>query len=87
MIGLWLTLGGESWGVTAGDGAWATERNERTQWTEEARLAEAGAAAMKLARLLWQAHKERVQDLVGLPVEVTFDGNKLKDWRLLTEVL
>jgi hypothetical protein len=86
-IGLWLTLGGESWGVTAGEGAWGIERSDHCKWTEADRLTEAGKAAMKLAKLLQTAHRYAVQDLVGLPVEVTFDGNVLKDWRLLTEVL
>lgn len=86
-IGLWLSLGGEAWGVSAGEGAWGIERSEFTKWSEEDRLTEAGKAAMTLARLLQKARKYAVQDLVGLPVEVTFEGNRLKDWRLLTEVL
>jgi hypothetical protein len=28
-----------------------------------------------------------VDELKGKPVEVTFDGNMLKEWRILTEVL
>lgn len=86
-IGLWLTFGGEAWGVSAGEGAWATTRTEHCKWTEEDRVREAGKAAMKLAGLLQAAHKMDVSELVGVPVEVTFDGNRLTDWRLLTEVL
>ncbi len=87
-IGFWLTLGGEGWGVSAsGGGAWAIERTEHCKWTEEDRAREVAKAAMKLADTLRLAKKERVQDLVGVPVECTFDGNLLKDWRVLTEVL
>ena len=28
-----------------------------------------------------------VAQLIGTPVEVTFDGNRLKEWRVLEEVL
>jgi len=28
-----------------------------------------------------------VHDLIGVPVEVELDGNLLKDWRVLTEVI
>lgn len=86
-IGFWLTLGGEGWGVSAGSGAWATERTKHCKWTEEDRALGLAQAAMKLADTLRLAKKERVQDLVGVPVECTFEGNVLEEWRVLTEVL
>lgn len=86
-IGFWLTLGGEGWGVTAGSGAWALERDKHCKWTEEDRRAALADSAWKLAETLKEAKKHSVQDLVGVPVEVTFDGNMLKSWRVLTEVL
>lgn len=87
MIGFWLTLGGESWGVSAGEGAWGIERSEHAKWTEADRCAEVSKAAMLLCETLKKAKQRSVQDLVGTPVEVTFDGNKLVSWRVLTEVL
>lgn len=87
-IGFWLELGGDSWGVSAsGGGAWAMDRTEHSKWTEADRLGELARAAMKVADTLKKAKKRHVQDLVGVPVEVTLDGNLLKDWRILTEVL
>lgn len=86
-IGFWLVLGGEGWGVTAGSGAWSMKRTEFCKWTEQDRLESIGEAAMRLGDTLTKAHKHRVQDLVGVPVEVTFDGSLLKSWRVLTEVL
>jgi hypothetical protein len=86
-IGFWLVLGGESWGVHAGSGAWATEHTDSCKWTPESRLLEIGEQGMLLVETLNKANKRRVQDLVGVPVEVTFDGNALKSWRVLTEVL
>lgn len=87
-IGFWLTLGGNGWGVNANHGsAWALDRDERCKWTEGERREALADSAWKLAETLKQAKKMRVQDLVGVPVEVTFEGNALKDWRVLTEVL
>jgi hypothetical protein len=87
-IGFWLSFGGDSWGVSgSGGGAWAMELSAHCKWTEADRQHELASAAMKLAKTLEQAKKRQVQDLVGVPVEVTFDGNILKDWRILTEVL
>jgi hypothetical protein len=42
---------------------------------------------MKVAEILEAIHGNDVNDIVGTPVEVTFDGNRLHTWRLLTEVL
>jgi hypothetical protein len=86
-IGLWLTFGGKAWGVSAGQGAWSTKHTEHCEWTEEGRLREIGQAGIKLAELLKATHKTDVSQLVGVPVECTFDGGRLTDWRLLTEVL
>jgi hypothetical protein len=36
---------------------------------------------------LKDAKVNSVDELKGKPVEVTFDGNMLKEWRILTEVL
>jgi hypothetical protein len=41
----------------------------------------------ELARLLIEAKASNVQDLVGKPVEITLEGNLLRSWRILTEVL
>jgi hypothetical protein len=41
----------------------------------------------KEEKLLKQAKVDSVERLKGKPVEVTFDGNRLEEWRILTEVL
>jgi len=38
-------------------------------------------------KLLTDAEKKKLSSLVGVPVEVTFDGNALHSWRILTEAL
>ena len=40
-----------------------------------------------LSKTLKEAKVSDVKDLVGVPVEIEFEGNSLKDWRILTEVL
>jgi hypothetical protein len=40
-----------------------------------------------LSKLLKEAKVSSVYKLKGIPVEVTFDGNMLKEWRILKEVL
>lgn len=87
MIGLSITLGGQSWGVGDFKGAWGIDRSEYAKWTEEDRLRELGQACMFLRDLLRKAGKQTVDQLAGTPVEVTFEGNTLKSWRVLDEVL
>lgn len=86
-IGLSLTFAGKSWGCATFHGGWATERSEFTKWTEEERRNDLSDAVWKLKETLQEANKTHVAELVGVPVEVTFEGNLLKDWRVLTEVI
>lgn len=87
MVGLSLAFGSKGWGVNTFYGGWAIERSEYAKWSEADRMHEIGKAGMKLAELLQKVGKRDVKELVGTPVEVTFAGNELKDWRLLDEVL
>lgn len=86
-LGLSITLGGKSWGVGDFKGAWGTDRSEHAKWSEEDRLRQLGEACMFLRDLLQKANKRTVDELVGVPVEVTFRGNTLDSWRVLDEVL
>jgi len=86
-LGLSLTFTMKSSGVNTFVGAWGIERSERSEWSEEERLRLLGETVMKLGAMLTASHRTDVTQLVGVPVELTFDGNLLKDWRLLEEVL
>ena len=86
-FGFSVTLAGEAWGVGSFRGAWGIARSDHAQWTEEDRLRELGETALYVRDLLKAAKKQHVAQLVGVPIEATFDGNLLKDWRVLTEVL
>lgn len=88
MLGLRLSIGGDGWGVGADrPGAWTTKRTESTKWTEEDRIKGLGENAMFINQLLSDAKVEYVSQLKGIPVECKFEGNSLKDWRILKEVL
>ena len=41
----------------------------------------------RLSKILKEAKVKSVYQLKGIPVEVTFEGNLIKEWRILTEVL
>lgn len=87
MIGLSVQLGGKSWGVADFKGMWGTEHTKNCKWTQQDQLRQLGEACMFLRDVLIKAKKQTVDQLVGVPVEVTFDNNTLKSWRVLEEVI
>lgn len=89
-FGLFLELGGTAWGVnTSISGGWSTriKHGQYSKWTEEGRSKQYDEMCRKLQDVLTKAKVENVDGLIGKPVEVTFDGMALKDWRILEEVL
>jgi hypothetical protein len=82
MLGFSVTLSGDAWSVGDFKGFWAP--NVRGGDDCMGAYAEAMAWA---GVLMLSAKKAKLRDLVGVPVEVTFDGNVLKSWRVLKEVL
>jgi hypothetical protein len=90
MLGLHVTLGNGSWGVGDSKANWDAEQikwSEHTQWTELERDSWYAEIMRYVSKLLKEAKVDSVDKLKGKPVEVTFDGNQLKSWRILTEVL
>lgn len=86
-LGFSFSLGSDGW--VTGDfwGYWACDPGQGTQWTDAHRRLELGNTAMRVKDLLAAAKVQHLHQLVGVPVEVTFDGLKLSSWRILTEVL
>ena len=84
IFGLFLEFGGQSWGI--GDGG-------RYAFNIEYKGAdgERNVAALKVADtvkdILDEAKVSTVDQLIGIPVEVTTEGNMFKSFRVLTEVL
>lgn len=87
-LGYGFVIEGEGWGVTTPfEGHWRIERTNHAQWTEEDRINALGQAFLKLGNILRDAKKTDVSQLVGTPVEATFENNQLVTWRVLKEIL
>jgi len=90
MIGLHVTLGNNGWGVVDSKSAWDAELIEWTdncKWTEDDRNRQYSEILRYLSKLLKEAKVDSIDKLKGIPIEVTFNGNLLKEWRILSEVL
>lgn len=87
MLGLTLHFTMQGSGVNFHRGGWGCDRSDYCKWTEDERLRDLGETVMFLGKILKDAKRDRVDQLAGTPVELTFEGNMLKDWRVLTEVL
>ena len=88
MFGLDVQFSFEGSAVADFIGFWQ-DRSESAKWTVEQQEQNFGIAAGKLNELFAATGKDKVEDLVGTPVEVTLDSpyGKLVEWRVLTEVL
>lgn len=89
-IGINLTFEGEWGGVSSGMTAWDAnmiKHSEHCKWTEADRSKQYDEIVRYVSDLLAQAKVDSVDKLKGKPVEVTFDGNMISSWRILTEVL
>ena len=89
-LGLLVSLGGDGWGVGDFKGIWDAEMIEvskYTKWTEADRSKGYDETMRFLSKLLKEAKVDSVDRLKGIPVEVTFDGMLLQEWRILTEVI
>ena len=91
MIGLHVTLSGQSWGVQTDHSAWdcnIVKHSKYCKWTEEDRSRYYDEMVRYISDLLAKAKVSKVEDLKGKPVEVYFDeSGSLSSWRILTEVL
>ena len=81
IMGVSLTFGGKGWGTSHFDGAFI--QNEK----QDQQAAYFLTLMQRVQLLLLQAKVKTLDQLVGIPVEVEFDGNVLHSFRVLTEVL
>lgn len=89
-LGLFLTFEGKGWGIGTNEAYWdcnLIKVTDRTEWTEAARSQKYDSIMRKVSDILKAAKVDSVSKLAGIPVEITLDGNVLKDWRVLEEVL
>lgn len=90
-FGLSVTLEGQGVGTNSFIGAWdynwIEKPNERAEWTEEDRTKTMIELLRKISGLLKAAKVKSIDQLKGIPIEMTFENSTLKDWRILEEVL
>lgn len=93
MFGLTLEFGSDigAWGVGHFiSGSWdatTIKRSEHAKWTEAERTAHQAQLVVEISKLLNDAKVRDVMQLLNKPVEITFENNTLKEWRILKEVL
>jgi len=89
-LGLTVGITGEGWGVSDNKSEWDAnmiECSDHCSWTEDDRNKGYADVMRFVSDLLSDAKVSSIDRLNGKPVEVTFDGNVLSHWRILTEVI
>ncbi len=90
MLGLHVTLSSGGWSVGDTRSTWDAnliECSSNAKWTEDDRSKQYDDIMRYTSKLLNDAKVHTIDKLKGIPVEVSFEGNTLKEWRVLTEVL
>ena len=90
MLGLHFNFSGFGWGVRFSEDAWDSEIvnwSEHCKWTEESRDKQYADIMKKISLYLKQAKVSSIEKLKSIPVEITFENNTMKEWRILTEVI
>jgi len=87
-FGITFSLSFDGSGVGDFWGAWGIDASEHAKWTDDENNKYLGDMCMRLRKLMEDAKVKKVSELVGIPIEATFhDYNKLKEWRILKEVI
>jgi len=91
MMALNLTFEGPgfvtTWAITGGWAPSIIEWTDRCKWTEEERLKQQADMVCQIDKLLKDAKINSINELKNKPVELEFEKNTLKSWRILKEVL
>lgn len=94
MFGISWRFSGDGCGVGDFWGTWPLRmtRSQHAQWDEEDRDNIVLDTQLRLEQVLRDAKVRHLHELIGKPVEITFEGDggwggKLQSWRILTEVL
>ena len=76
-------------GSSCGDfiGTWSSEPDDSNKWTKSDQTEFWGNMVREIRDTMKAAKTNNLNDLVGKPVELTFNGNQLDSWRILTEVI
>lgn len=88
-MGIWIDFTGKNSHAGTGKGFWTCAWTPSTKWTDVERIEFLGKIVLEIAQWLEDAKVQSIDQMVGIPVEVTFEDifGPLKSWRILTEVL
>ena len=86
-LGVSFKIGGSGWGTHDFWGFWGMGASEHANWSRDDQVNRLGEVFLRIRDLLNAAQVQHVQQLQGMPNEVTFEGSMLQSWRILTEVL
>jgi hypothetical protein len=81
-FGFRFSLVGPGWGVQDFWGVNTQPSTDLVAWNDGVLV-----ATLRVREVLKEAKEYRLEKLLDIPVEVTFDDGTLKSWRILTEVL
>ena len=90
MLGLKISFEMQGSGVCDFKGFWdynLIDHSPSCQWSEAERDAFFVDLVKQISNLLNDAKVSSLDKLKNKPVELTFEGNTLRDWRILTEVI
>ena len=87
MFGLSITFSFQGSGVQDFIGTWAHKPDEHHRWTLEDQSKCWADMCREIIETLRKAKVKTISEMIGIPVEVTFDNNRLSSWRILEEVL
>ena len=85
-LGYNFAISSVSIGVQDFWGFWS-EWDSNCKWSKQDQIKYFGELSVRVSEVIKQAKVNDFSQLKGKPVEVTFDGNRLKSWRILTEVI
>lgn len=90
MFGATFSLDTKSGGCGDFWGFWdmgITPSKSSSKWTEANRDEQRVEVMVRIETLMRDANVKDFNDLVGKPIEVTWESHRLKSWRILKEVL
>lgn len=86
-FGIWLYFDMNGSGIGDGRGVWQGKPSASAKWTMADKEKAMGKIMLYVEDLMSKAKVSKVEDLKGIPVEVTIDGSRFESFRILTEVL
>ena len=86
-FGVTISVETESGSATTGMWTWCGKPDEYTKWTVEQQSDYYNKTMRYIIKLMQDAKVQNINDLKGKPIEATWEGNWLKEIRILTEVI